>query len=515
MEKVDRHHHVADWEPAEGTDYEVSLDGGEPLPDPRSSSQPRGVVGPSRVVDHAGFAWTDSAWTGIDWPPNAIYEMHIGTFTVEGTFDAAEARLDHLVRLGVDVVELMPVAEFPGRWGWGYDGVHLWAPHSTYGGPEGLKRFVDGAHRRGLAVLLDVVYNHLGPIGNRLGEFGPFFTDVYATPWGEAVNLDGPGSDGARAHICDNARMWVRDYHLDGLRLDAVHAFLDTSATHLLEELASEVQAEARALGRSVALIAESDQNDPRIVTGTPAGGFGLDAVWSDDFHHALHVLLTGERSGYYADFGSVGDLAAAWESNWTFAGQYSPARDRRHGRPAGHIDPSRFIVFLQNHDQVGNRAWGDRISSQAGLEAQRVGAAVTLLAPQVPLIFQGEEWGALSPFPYFTDHDDPELAAAVTKGRQREFAAFGWDPAQVANPQDESTFRSASLDWQEMHREPHAAMLDWYSGLLRMRREIPAAGPNQATAVAGAEASRVELHRPGVVVRADFGIRQVEVERG
>jgi len=513
LTKVDRHHHVADWEPEPGTDYQVSLDGGEPIPDPRSPFQPDGVNGPSRVVDHLGYPWSDHQWKGVSWPASAIYELHVGTFTPEGTFAAAEAKFDHLIRLGIDVIEIMPVAEFPGRWGWGYDGVHLWAPRSAYGGPEGLKHFVDVAHGRGLAVILDVVYNHLGPIGNRLGEFGPYFTDVYTTPWGEAVNLDGSGCDGVRAHICENAQMWIRDYHLDGLRLDAVHEFLDTSANHILEELAGAVHWEGAKAGRSVVLIAESDKNDPHLVSDPQVGGFGLDAVWSDDFHHSLHALLTGERSGYYSDYGEAEDLAAAWAQNWTYDGCYSPARDRRHGRPAEHLDPAHFVVFLQNHDQIGNRARGERISQQSGLAAQRLGAAVTLLAPQVPLIFQGEEWGAITPFPYFTDHKDPALAAAVTEGRQREFKAFGWDPSDVADPQDERTFRSAVLDWEGLDQEPHGEMLAFYSGLIAQRRSLPRSSAGSAQAeVSGPHGQRLVFTRPGVMLAVDFSDQSVEI---
>ena len=501
--KVDRHHHELAVDMAPGTDYWIRLDGGERRADPRSAHQPQGVDGPSRLVDHAAFSWTDDGWSGLRWPSVAIYEMHVGTFSPEGTFDGAIEKLDHLAALGVDTVELMPVAEFPGSRGWGYDGVHLYAAQSSYGGPEGLKRFVDAAHGRGLAVLLDVVYNHLGPAGNYLGEFGPYFTDRYSTPWGDAVNLDGGASDGVRAHIIDNACMWIRDFHIDGLRLDAVHAFLDTSAVHLLEELATAVHAEGERVGRSVAVIAESDLNDPRLVRPALQGGFGLDAAWSDDFHHALHAALTGERDGYYADFGSLHDIAAAWSEHFVYAGRYSEHRDRRHGRTAEGLEPHRFVVALQNHDQVGNRARGDRLTHLVSPDRARAGAAITLLAPAVPLLFQGEEWAASTPFPYFTDHTDPDLAEAVRQGRRSEFAAFGWRPEDIPDPQAPETFESAVLDWGEPGRGEHAQMLGWYRDLLARRRSLQ---PGAGTAEVAESERRVTLRRPGLELEVQLG---------
>ena len=499
--KVDRHHHELAVELRSGTDYWLRLDGGDRRADPRSAHQPQGIAGPSRVASHADFRWTDVEWRGLAWPVTALYELHVGTFTSEGTFDAAIGRLDHLVGLGVDTVELMPVAEFPGHRGWGYDGVHLWAVQSTYGGPDGLKRFVDAAHAKGLGVVLDVVYNHLGPSGNYLHEFGPYFTDRYSTPWGQAVNLDGPGSDGVRSHIVDNAVMWVRDFHIDGLRLDAVHAFLDTSAVHLLEELAGAVHAEAARLGRQVAVIAESDLNDPRLVGPVENGGYGLDAAWSDDFHHAVHAALTGERDGYYADFGSLSDIATAWSQTFVYAGRYSEHRDRRHGRPPHGVPPWRFVVALQNHDQIGNRAKGDRISHLVGPDRVRAGAALTLLAPAVPLIFQGEEWAASTPFPYFTDHDDPELAEAVRNGRRSEFAAFGWKPEDVPDPQSEETFRSAILNWDELAHPNHAQILEWYRTLLQQRRALQGRDPYASATVANDETGQLVVTRDGVSI--------------
>jgi maltooligosyltrehalose trehalohydrolase len=425
-------------------------------------------------VDPAAFAWTDRGWRPPPLASGVLYEAHVGTFTPAGTFDAAIERLDHLVALGVTHLELMPVAAFPGARGWGYDGVALFAPHHAYGGPAGLARLVDACHARGLAVLLDVVYNHLGPSGNYLACFGPYFTDRYRTPWGEALNLDSAGSDEVRRFVCDNARMWLADYHLDGLRIDAVHALFDRSATHLLEQLAGEVRELAAHLGRPLALIAESDLNDPRFVRPPAAGGYGLDAQWNEDFHHALHTVLTGERQGYYADFGALADLAAALRDGFAYAGRYSPYRRRRHGRPLDGVSGRQLVGCLQNHDQVGNRARGDRLAQLVSPARLRVGAAVLLLAPFVPMLFQGEEWGATTPFLYFTDHDDPELARAVSRGRREEFAAFGWDPRDVPDPQAPESFRRSVLDWDEPARPAHAALLDWHRRLIALRRAFP-----------------------------------------
>jgi maltooligosyltrehalose trehalohydrolase len=404
-----------------------------------------------------------------------IYELHIGTFSPEGTFDGVIGRLEHLAGLGVTHVELMPVAEFPGVRGWGYDGVDLWAPHHAYGGPDGLKRLVDACHARGLAVLLDVVYNHLGPSGNYLGRFGPYFTSRFRTPWGDAMNFDGAGSDEVRRFVCDNARMWLRDYHVDGLRLDAVHAIADGSAVHILEQLAQEVEKLAASLGRHLVLIAESNLNDPRIVQPPSAGGYGIDAQWNDDFHHALHTVLTGERHGYYADFGRLADLATAFRRGFVYAGEYSVFRDRRHGRPAIGVSGNRFVVSAQNHDQVGNRALGERASLLMSEGRLHIAAALLLTSPFVPMLFQGEEWGASTPFLYFTDHAEPELVEAVRKGRCQEFAAFGWDPTAVPDPQARDTFERSRLDWGERRREPHARLLDWHRRLIALRRRSPA----------------------------------------
>ena len=409
-----------------------------------------------------------------------IYELHIGTFTPEGTLDAAIGRLDHLVDLGVTVVELMPVAAFPGDHGWGYDGIGLWAVHEPYGGPDALKRFVDACHARGLAVYLDVVYNHVGP-GNRLASFGPYFTDAHLTPWGPAVNLDQPGSDEVRAFIVDNALMWLRDYHLDGLRLDAVHALVDTRALNILEELAVAVDALAAAAGRSIVLVAESDLNNPRLITARQAGGFGLDAQWNDDFHHAVHALVTGERQGYYSDFGSLAGVAKTLTRAYFHDGTWSAFRGRTHGRPVDTRETPayRFVVFDQDHDQVGNRAVGDRLTATLAGHPNRHGllrivSGLLLTAPCTPMLFMGEEWGADTPWQFFTDHTDPGLAAAVSAGRRSEFAHHGWGEADVPDPQDEETFLASKLDWDQPAREPYRSMLTWYRALLALRRSRP-----------------------------------------
>ena len=493
----------------EGTDYAFSVDGGEPRPDPRSAWQPEGVHGPSRLVDHATYKWSDQDWRGFHLPSAVLYELHIGTFTPEGTFDGAIERLDHLVELGVDAVSLLPVNAYPGRRGWGYDGVDLYAVQDPYGGPDGLKRFVDACHARGLGVVLDVVYNHLGPSGNYLADFGPYFTDRYVTPWGDAPNLDGPASDEVRRFFLDNALMWLRDYHMDGLRLDAVHAIVDTSAVHLLEELAVEVEGLEAQVGRPLWLIAESDLNDPRLLWSRERGGYGLDAQWSDDFHHALHAAITGEDTGYYADFGGIVPLAKALREAWVYAGRHSPHRGRRHGRAHGDLPGHRFLGYIQNHDQVGNRARGERIGHLVGPDLQKVAAALVLTAPFVPMLFQGEEWGASTPFQYFTDHEDPELGAAVREGRRSEFAAFGWDPEEVPDPQDPETFRRSRLAWEERSREPHRGLEQWYRDLIELRKAQPdLLDPrlDRVEVTADPEAGTLVMRRGRVVVACCIG---------
>jgi maltooligosyltrehalose trehalohydrolase len=454
-----------------GTDYAFSLDAGPPRPDPRSAHQPHGVHGPSRLVDEAVFAWTDSGWRGLPLAGSVLYECHIGTFSAEGTFDGAIEHLGHLADLGVDAIELLPVAEFSGRRGWGYDSVDLFAPHHAYGGPDGLNRLVDAAHARGLGVVLDVVYNHLGPAGNYLREFGPYFSPRHQTNWGDAVNLDGPGSDEVRRFVIDNALAWLRDYHIDGLRIDAVHAIVDDSAIHILEALAAEVAALAAQVHRPLFLIAESDLNDPRFVRSREAGGCGLDASWADEWHHALHAALTGDVSGYYEDFGSLALLAKALRQAWVYDGTYSPHRQRMHGRPPTGLTGSQFVVCAQNHDQIGNRAAGERAGALMSDGRLRVAAALLLTAPFVPLLFQGEEWGATTPWQYFTDHADPELGRAVSTGRRQEFAAFGSAPGDVPDPQQPATFERSRLDWAEPAKDRHADLLAWYRQLITLRR--------------------------------------------
>ncbi len=471
MEQADGDWWRAEVEDAKaGTDYSFVVDDGDAVPDPRSAWQPEGVNGPSRVVDHSMFAWTDQNWRARPLSSAIIYELHVGTFTAEGTFKSAMERLDYLAELGITHVEVMPLNEFAGPWGWGYDGVDLYAPHHAYGTSDDLKKLIDTCHAKGLAVLLDVVYNHFGPAGNYLGGFGPYLTEAYKTPWGAAVNLDHEGSNEVRRFFIGNALMWLRDYHFDGLRLDAVHAFMDRSAVHFLEQLACEVDALAAQRGRHLVLIAESDLNDPRMVRSREAHGYGMNAQWNDEFHHALHSVLTGEQKGYYADFGLLAHLAKSLKRAYVYDGNYSPHRERVHGRPIAELPGDRFVVFSQNHDQIGNRARGERLSHLVSLGRQKIAAALVLTSPFVPMLFQGEEFGASSPFLYFSQHD-PELGAKVSEGRKNEFGAFGWDPAEVPDPQEASTFERSKLDWNELREGPHAALLDWYKRLIALRR--------------------------------------------
>jgi maltooligosyltrehalose trehalohydrolase len=458
-----------------GTDYSFIIDGGDSVPDPRSAWQPHGIHGPSRVVDHSAFQWTDALWQARPLSSAVIYELHIGTFTPAGTFKSTIEKLDYLVDLGITHVEIMPVNEFSGDWGWGYDGVDLYAPHHSYGTPEDLKQLVNACHEKGLAVLLDVVYNHFGPVGNYLSQFGPYFTDAYHTPWGQAVNLDHAGSAEVRRFFADNAMMWLRDYHFDGLRLDAVHAYHDKSAIHFLEFLSSEVDSLASELGKHLVVIAESDLNDPRVITSREAGGFGCDAQWSDDFHHALHTVLTGEQDGYYADFGTLTQLAKSLRSAFVYDGIYSKDRDRIHGRPPVGLSGHHFLGYSQNHDQVGNRAQGERLSQLVNPGRQKIAAALVLTSPFVPMLFEGEEFGAPTPFQYFTHHEDLELGEAVSEGRRSEFAAFGWNPEEVPDPQNPDTFQRSKLKWEEIGQEPHASLLNWYKRLIQLRRSTSA----------------------------------------
>ena len=454
-----------------GDRYRFRRDGGEWLPDPASRWQPDGVHGASAVVDERRFVWTDEAWTGVGLRDTVLYELHVGTFTPAGTFDAAIDQLPRLLEVGVTTVELMPVAAFPGRRNWGYDGVFPFAVQHSYGGPDGLARFVDAAHSTGLAVVLDVVYNHVGPEGNVLGRFAPYFTDAYRTPWGDAVNVAGVGSDGVRRFFVENAVGWVRDFHLDGLRLDAVHAIVDPTPVPFVQELAAAVHDQAGRTGRNVLVTVESSANDPRIVRPPGRGGWGCDAVWNDDFHHALRVALTGERHEYYASYGGIADLARAWERRFVYDGQYSPGFGRRHGAPATDVEPMRFVVFDTNHDHVGNTARGERMLADTGPDdpRHRLAATAVLLSPFTPMLFMGEEYGETAPFPYFVDHGDPELLDAVRAGRRREFAgAVG--SGDVADPGDPATFAAAVIDPSLAERGPHRSRQAMVIELLRLR---------------------------------------------
>ncbi len=455
-----------------GDDYAFLIDeDSTPYPDPRSMRQPNGVHGMSRLYDHAEFAWHDQLWRGSPKTGAVLYEMHIGTFSKEGTFDGAITHLDYLADLGITHIELMPIAEFAGARGWGYDGVAIFATHEPYGGPNGLKRFVDACHAKGLSVILDVVYNHFGPVGNYTNKFGPYLTDKHKTPWGDAVNLDEGGSDEVRRFFCDNALMWLRDYHCDGLRFDAVHEFIDRSAVHFMEQLSVEVERLGATLGREFYLIAESDLNDPAVVRPREAQGYGLDSQWSDDFHHSLFTLVYTKEPGrgYYDDFGSMADLHKALKHAYVYDGKYSGYRKRKHGRPVEALSAHHFIHFDQNHDQVGNRAMGERLEHLSGLDAAKVAIGIVLMAPYIPMLFMGEEWATSSPFLYFADHDDEEMRRLVSEGRKRDFALFFGD--EVPNPEDIETFEKSKLNWDEINTGKHAEMLAWTKALIKLRR--------------------------------------------
>jgi len=444
--------------------------GAKELPDPASRYQPEGVHGASQLVDLADFSWGDDGWKAPALERSAFYELHIGTYTRAGTLDALVKRLPRLVDLGVTTVELMPVAQFPGARNWGYDGVYPYAVQNSYGGPRALQRFVNAAHRCGLAVALDVIYNHLGPEGNYLAEFGPYFTQKYKTPWGQAINFDGAESEPVRRYFIDNAVYWFENFHVDVLRLDAIHGIYDFSALHILQEWQARVEDAAERLGRKLMLVAESDLNDVRVLRPREQGGYGIEAQWNDDFHHSVHTLLTKESQGYYADFGQVADLAAVLRDGWLYQGQYSRFRKRRHGNSAREISKSRLVVCNQNHDQVGNRARGERLSQLVSFEALKLAAGLTLLSPFVPLLFMGEEYGETVPFLYFTDHGDQSLIEAVRNGRRAEFAEFGWDQ-DVPDPQDPGTFEKSRLLKLD-DREPHRTLRGLYQELMRLRRQ-------------------------------------------
>ena len=473
-----------DLEPS--TDYAYRVDGSPNRPDPRSALQPDGVHGHSRTVDPATWQWTDQDWEGKDLRGSVIYELHVGTFTPEGTLDAAISRLDHLAELGVDIIELMPLAAFPGKAGWGYDGVALWAVHETYGGPEALARFVDAAHSTGIGVCLDVVYNHLGPSGNYLSVFGPYFTQAHHTPWGEAVSYDHDGSQQVRAFVIDSALRWLRDFHIDALRLDAIHEIKDDAAAadppqpHVLAELSDAVAALSAELGRPLSLVAEADLNDVGVITPTgeqppaKAPSLGMTAQWADDVHHALHARLTGETQGYYGDFAEAGAWAKAYGRAFLHNGTWSTFRERNWGAPVPEdTDPRRIVVFGSDHDQIGNRAVGDRPSTSLDDATLAATAALVLLSPYTPMLFMGEEWGTRAPFQFFTDHEEEDLARSVSEGRVREFAGFGWDADEIPDPQAAETVEASRLRWDELNEAEHIRMLAWYQALTALRRDL------------------------------------------
>jgi maltooligosyltrehalose trehalohydrolase len=514
------------WTPADPVadtcsevDYGYLIDDSDtPRPDPRSRRQPAGVHQRSRTFDPSAHVWHDQAWTGRQLAGAVVYELHVGTFTPEGTFDAALGKLDHLRSLGVDLVELMPVNAFSGTHNWGYDGVLWHAVHEPYGGPAGYQRFVDGCHQAGLGVIQDVVYNHLGPEGSYLPEFGPYLKAGRNT-WGELVNLDGADSAEVRRYILDNVRMWLEDYHADGLRLDAVHALADESEVHLLEEIAVEVADLSAHLGRPLSLIAESDLNDVKLVTPREAGGYGLDAQWSDDFHHAVHVALTHETGGYYADFEPLSALAKVVERGFFHDGTWSSFRGRSHGMPidTAAVPTWRLVVCSQNHDQVGNRAVGDRMTAHLDDDQLACAALLTLAGPFTPMLFQGEEWATARPFQFFTSHEDPDVAAGTAGGRIEEFARLGWDPAVVPDPQDPATFERSKLDWSELDEPRHARILAVYRQLVTLRRELPElTDPSFAHVRCTVEDSGLFTMRRGdVVVLVNFGSEPARVEVG
>jgi maltooligosyltrehalose trehalohydrolase len=456
-----------------GRRYCYLLNEGQPRPDPVSRFQIEGVHGPSEVINPSEFEWKDQDWKGIPLEAMILYEIHTGTFTNEGTFEAIIPFLDYLKNdLGITAIELMPVAQFPGERNWGYDGTYLYAPQNSYGGPKGLKRLINACHRKGLAVILDVVYNHFGPEGNYLGDYGPYFTDRYKTPWGPAINFDGPESDEVRKFIINNALYWVTEYHIDGLRIDAIHGIFDFSARHILFDIREAVHQQAKRLDRHIVVIAESDLNDVRVINPPSKGGYGLDAQWNDDFHHCLHTLLTGEQRGYYEDFGELNQLVKALRDGFVYSGQYSSYRRRRHGSSSKHLPPSKFVIFSQNHDQVGNRLKGDRLSTLVSFEALKLAAGMVLLSPSIPLLFMGEEYGEEAPFQYFVSHSDPELIEAVKRGRREEFAAFQWS-GEIPDPQDEIIFLRSKINLDLRHEGKNRTLLQFYEALIKLRKEL------------------------------------------
>ena len=498
-----------------GDRYTIQLEGAAALPDPVSLAQPGGVHEASQVVD-LSFDWTDGQWTHTKLEDYIIYELHVGTFSEEGAFDGVIARLDHLVDLGVTAIEIMPVAQFPGGRNWGYDGVFPFAVQNSYGGPQGLQRLVDACHRKGIAVILDVVYNHLGPEGNYLGLYGPYFTDKYKTPWGGALNFDDAWCDGVRRYFIENMLMWLRDFHIDALRLDAVHAIRDLSPVHLLRELRVHADEWMRLSGKQHYLIVESDLNDPKYIQPLEEGGYGMHGQWVDEFHHALRVAAGGETTGYYADFNGLAHLAKSYQDAYVFDGQFSEHRKRFFGLPAGKAEGKQFVVFAQNHDQVGNRMLGERISSLLSFEMQKLLAGAVLVSPFLPLLFMGEEWSEPNPFLYFVSHTDAKLAEAVRKGRIEEFKAFHTE-GQAPDPVSEETFLRSRLQWSLKESGRHAKMFDFYRSLIHLRKAHPSLARPDRKGVRvqiDEELDVIQLHRGGVVCLLNFSDRRQEVRR-
>ncbi|TVM00074.1 MAG: malto-oligosyltrehalose trehalohydrolase [Candidatus Brocadia sp. WS118] len=456
------------------TKYFYRLNNEKDRPDPASQYQPQGVHGASQVVDHSAFVWSDVNWQGIPLNEMIMYELHVGTFTPDGTFHAIIPRLDELRDTGINTLELMPVSQFPGERNWGYDGVYPYAVQNSYGGPEGLKHLVNECHRKEIAVILDVVYNHLGPEGNYLRDFGPYFTNTCHTPWGEAINFDSAYSREVRNYFIDNAIHWFSHYHVDALRIDAIHAIFDIGEKHFLSELSERVEAFSQKMGRKYDLIAESDLNDSRVVISRESGGYGIDGVWCDDFHHSLHTLLTGENRGYYLDFGKVSHMAKSTKEGFVYSGEYSEFRKKSHGNSSKDIPAKQMVVFSQNHDQIGNRMLGERLSALVSFEALKLAAGTVLLSPYIPLLFMGEEYGEDAPFLYFTNHSDPDLVEAVRQGRKREFAEFEW-LGEPPDPQSTETFLKSKIHWKKRKQGHYKVLLDFYKHLMRLRKTIPA----------------------------------------
>jgi maltooligosyltrehalose trehalohydrolase len=504
--------HIVQTRARDGSRYLFRKPDGREFPDPASRFQPEGVHKASAVVDSALVKWNDADFVGHSLSDMVIYELHVGTFTPAGTFDAASSRLDDLADMGITAVEVMPVAQFPGNRNWGYDGVYPFAAQNSYGGPAGFQRFVDASHGHNMSVILDVVYNHLGPEGNYFGEFGPFFSNRYQTPWGQAINYDGAESEPVRAFFIQNAIHWLRDFHVDALRLDAVHGIFDFGARHILAELKTHVEELSRHTKRKLNVIAESDLNDSRLLHKPERGGYGLDAQWSDDFHHGLHALLTNESTGYYGDFGKIEDLGVAVRDGWRYSGQFSKFRKRRHGNSPAGISQDRFVVFNQNHDQVGNRARGERLSQLVDFESLKLAAGVTLLSPFVPLLFMGEEYGETRPFQYFTSHGDPGLIDAVRRGRREEFSHFGWRN-EIPDPQDEETFAASVLGQTLRETEPHKTLRRFYKSLLQLRKRLRlGAAKSEVTWNELARTLTIEYPTAGILAMFHFGETQLLV---